>query len=238
MKYFQKLIASFLGVGLLLGGCASSEITQRQSYAAQELLPRPGRIIVYDFKASPRDLPSTSALTGYYRQRQTPQTAREVQMGRQLGANVGHRLVQNILKMGMSAQRAGFGPAPQIGDVLITGVFYSIEKGSRAKRVIIGFGKGSGELRTLVEGYMVTINGHRLLGKRQIKASGGTKPGLLVPGILTIATGSPVGLIVSATTSILGHRKGGSETLEGAGKRTADEVSKELKKIFRHHRWI
>ena len=162
MKRFQNLLASLLGFSLLLGGCASSDITHRQSYAAQELLPRPGRIIVYDFKASPGDMPAASALTGYYGQRQTPQTAQEVQAGRQLGANVGQRLVQNILKMGMSAQRAGFGPPPQIGDVLITGVFYSIDKGDRAKRVIIGFGKGSGELRTLVAASGPTLQAVRL----------------------------------------------------------------------------
>ena len=44
MKYFGSVIASILGMAVL-AGCASSEITQRQSYAAQEWIPQPGRII-------------------------------------------------------------------------------------------------------------------------------------------------------------------------------------------------
>ena len=35
-----------------------------------------------------------------------------------------------------------------------------------------------------------------------------------------------------------GEKKGGDETWEGAAKRTADEIAKELKKIFQAHGWI
>ncbi len=44
MKYFGSVIASVLGLAVLVG-CASSETTQRQSYAAQGRIPQPGRII-------------------------------------------------------------------------------------------------------------------------------------------------------------------------------------------------
>ncbi len=44
MKYFASVIASILGMAALVG-CASSEITQRQSFAAQGRIPQPGRII-------------------------------------------------------------------------------------------------------------------------------------------------------------------------------------------------
>ena len=85
----------------------------------------------------------------------TPQTADEIKVGRQLGAQVAANLVRKFLDMGMPAQRAGQGPPPQLGDVLITGQFISIEEGDRAKRIFIGFGKGSSELQTHVEGYLV-----------------------------------------------------------------------------------
>ena len=176
MRKFGTAIAVILSSAVLVG-CASSDITQRQSYAAQERIPRPGRIIVYDISATPSDVPATAAITGSYSQRQSPQTAREIQVGRQLGAQVAANLVRKILDMGMPAERAGHGSAPQMGNVLITGQFISIEEGSRAKRVFIGFGKGSGELRTHIEGYLVTPEGHRLLGSRQVATSGGKKPG-------------------------------------------------------------
>lgn len=97
----------------LLAGCASSEITNRRSDAAQERIPRPGRIIVYDIGASPGDVPPSAAITGHYNYRPTPQTEQEIQQGRKLGAQVSFGLVEEILKMGMPAQRAGNGPPPQ-----------------------------------------------------------------------------------------------------------------------------
>ncbi len=237
MRNFGAGIAGILGLAVLVG-CASSEITQRQSYAAQERMPRPGRIIVYDISATASDVPATAAITGSYGQRQSPQTADEIRIGRQLGERVAANLVRTILAMGLPAQRAGHGPPPQIGDVLITGQFISIEEGDRAKRLIIGFGKGAGEVQTHIEGYLVTPQGHRLLGSRQVATAGGSKPGLIVPGIVAVATRNPIGLIVRGVIGVKDEKKGGSETLEGAAKRTADEVAKELKAIFRRQGWM
>ena len=237
MKFFGTVIASVFGLVLLVG-CASSQTVQRQSYAAQEQIPRPGRIIVYDISATPSDIPATAAITGSYNQRPAPQTAEEIQLGRQLGARVAADLVRSILDMGMPAQQAGHGPPPQMGDVLITGQFISIDEGDRAKRVFIGFGKGSGKLQTHVEGYLVTPEGHRLLGSRQITTAGAKKPGLILPGIVTVATSNPAGLIINSALTIKGEKKEGSETLEGSARRTADEIAKELKTIFRRQGWI
>ena len=237
MKCLDAVIAGILGLTVLVG-CASSEITQRQSYAAQERIPRPGRIIVYDIRATASDVPATAAITGSYSQRQSPQTAQEIQVGRQLGDRVAAILVRNILDKGMPAQRAGHGPPPQLGDVVITGEFISIEEGDRAKRIFIGFGKGSSELRTHIAGYLVKFGGYRLLGSRKVATAGGKKPGLLVPGIVAVATSNPVGLIVRSVIAVKDEKKKGSETLEGAAKRTADEVAKELKTIFRRQGWI
>ncbi len=98
--------------------------------------------------------------------------------------------------------------------------------------------EGSAEIRTHVEGYLVTSSGHRLLGSRQVATAGGKMPGLLVSGAMSIATSSPVGLIINTVFTVKGEKKKGSETLEGAAKLTADEMAKELKVIFRGHGWI
>ncbi len=91
---------------------------------------------------------------------------------------------------------------------------------------------------THIEGYLVTEQGHRLLGTRQVATARGKKPGLLVPGIVTVATGNPIGLIASSVMGIKGEKKKGSETLQGAAMRTAKEIAKELKIIFRRQGWI
>ncbi len=237
MRLFGAMVVCVLGLAVL-AGCASSEINERRDYAADEQIPRPGRIIVYDIRATPSDVPATAAITGSFSQRSVPQTAEEIEFGRQLGAQVAANLVRDFLDMGMTAQRSEQGPPPQMGDVLISGEFLLIDEGDRAKRVFIGFGKGGGELLTHIEGHVVTPEGHRLLGSRKVATAGGTMPGLIVPGIVTIATSNPAGLIVNAALKIKGEKKEGAETLEGAAKRTADEASKELEKIFRRKGWI
>ena len=65
------------------------------------------------------------------------------------------------------------------------------------------------------------------MGTRQVGAAGGKKPALLVPGIVTAATSNPAGLIASIVLGIRGEKITRSETLEGAAKRTTDEIAKE-----------
>ena len=221
---------------MLLGGCATSEIQHRESYAAHERLPRPGRIIVYKIKATETEVPATSALTGHYGPSTTPLTPEEIAIGRQLGQQVADRLVRNILDLGMPAQQAGNGPPAQIGDLVLTGQFITIDEGDRTKRVTVGFGKGSAELTTHIEGYLVTDDGLRLLGRRQLGAEGGRKPGMVLPVGASILTRSPVGLIVGSAVNV--DKEMDSETLEGAAQRTADEIAEELEHIFRAQGWI
>ena len=65
--------------------------------------------------------------------------------------------------MGLPAATAA-GQTPRTGDVMIVGYFESIDEGSAAKRVVLGFGSGGAELKTQVEGYLMTDQGPRELG--------------------------------------------------------------------------
>ena len=234
MKISTAMICIF-GLALLAGCGASSEITQSRSDAAQERIPLPGRIIVYDIGATPGDVPPTAAITGHYSDRRTPQTEQEIQLGRRLGAQVADGLVRKILDMGLPAQRAGNGPPPQLGDILITGQFITIDEGRRGKRVLIVFGRGGGELSTHVAGYLITPSGQRLLGTREVTTAGGKSPGLALPGIVAVATSNPAGLIINSALKV---KKAGAETIEGAAKRTTDEIANELRIIFKRQGWI
>src|SRR5439155_27101789 len=103
-----------------------------------------------------------------------------------------------IQDMGMPAIEAGRGSSPQIGDGVIRGYIVSTEVGgakAMAKRLVIGFGAGTAEMDTVVEGYAVTPQGLRKLGSGTLTASGNNTPGLVVPAAVAIAAANPVGLI-------------------------------------------
>jgi hypothetical protein len=203
----------------------------------KEKIARPDRIIVHDFAATAADIPAWSAAGSKYAGVATPQTADQVATGRKLGAEVAKELVAQIQAMGMPAVLAAGQPAPRLGDIVIIGYFESVQKGSAAERVALGFGSGAADLRTAVEGYLMTDRGLRQLGSGEVDAGGGKGPGLLVPLVVTAATANPIGLIVSGAVKAEGEASG-TTTIKGAAQRTATQIADHLRGRFREEGWI
>jgi hypothetical protein len=233
-RYF--LAAIFEDALAILSGCASSDVTTRQPYTG-ERVARPDRIIVHDFAATSADVPAGSALAGRSAEHPTPQTAEQIETGRQLGAHVAKELVAEIRDMGLPAVRAAGQPPPRVGDLVIRAYSVSIDPGSAGERVLVGFGSGAAELRTVVEGYLMTRQGLRRLGSGQLESGGSKTPGMLV-GVATLAaTGNPISLIVGGASKLRGEEKG-LETIEGAAQRTAQEIAEKLRVKFQEQGWI
>jgi hypothetical protein len=146
-------------------------------------------------------------------------------------------LVAEIQNMGLPAVRAAGEPPPQAGDLVIMGYFVSVQEGSAAKRVLIGFGSGAADLKTVVEGYLMTAQGLRRLGSGELDSGGGKTPGAAVPLAVAVATANPIGLIVSGAAKVYGEESG-SATIEGAAKRTAEEIADKLRVAFEKQGWI
>ncbi len=231
------ILGACLFTASLVVGCAGANVSNQQRNVATDAIARPERVIVYDFASTHAAVPPDSAIAGLYRQRTTPQTPEEIALGRSLGAKVSARLVEELNKSGIAATAAATGPVPLPGDAVIRGEFVTIDKGSRAKRMLIGFGAGSAGLETLVEGYVVTTRGLVPLGSAQIETSGGKKPGMLVPMGAGAAAGNVArSVAISGASNIL--QEGGSESLEGAAKRTAKEIAKVIVKAYKERGWL
>ena len=236
MNRTTNLAACLLAISLA-AGCAQTNVSDRESTGTSAIILKPARVIVYDFASTPEAVPPDSAIAGLYRQRTTPQTPEEIELGRSLGAKVSARLVEELNKNGIVASAAATGPVPLPGDAVIRGEFVTIDKGGRGKRMLIGFGAGSNELHTLVEGYVVTTGGLVPLGSAQIEASGGKTPGMLVPLAVGVATGSVArSLVISGTANVL--QELGPESLDGAAKRTAKEIAKVIVKAYKERGWL
>src|SRR5271163_1341376 len=139
--------------------------------------------------------------------------------------------------MGLSAVQAGPGSSPQVGDGVIRGYLVSVQGGSAVQRFVIGFGAGTSEMDTVVEGYIVTPQGWRKLGSGTLTSSGNKTPGLVVPAAVAIATANPVGLIVVGGLKIAGAATGRTG-LQGRAKATADEIAAQLKIRFQDRGWV
>lgn len=232
----RPLFAVVALLAVAAAGCATTTVSNRQSDIGNEKIPRPTHIIVYDFAATPAEIMAGSPEAAQYGQAAV-QTPEEMATGHQLGVAVANELVGEIQAMGLPGIAASQA-APQLNDILIKGYFGTIDEGSAAKRMILGFGAGTADLQTVVTAYQVTNEGLRRLGSGEVNAGGAGKgPGLLVPIAVVAATANPIGLIVGGAMKVEGQVSGRT-TIQGSGKRTAQEIATQLKKAFQKQGWI
>ncbi len=223
---------------VLATGCASTKVTSQEKLVTGQV-PWPGNILVYDFAATAAEVPADSALAGQPDLYRTPQTVQQIGQGRLLGIEIAAELVGRIHDLGMPAQRASAGTQPQINDLVIRGYLLSINEGSTAKRVAIGYGYGASELRTAVECYQMTVQGLRKLDSETLDAGGNKTPGVAsgLGAATFILTANPAGLIISSGMKVYGEESGRSK-VKGRAEATAKEIAKVLKQRFQEQGWI
>ena len=237
MKAVKRIGLLFVAAAFV-GGCSAAKVTQGTYYASKMKLERPGHVLVYDFAANVDDLPKDIPLASGYVSPSTPPTAEELQVGRELGAALAQRLVEDIQEMGFASEVATDATPRAVNDLLIAGFFTSVDEGSRAKRMVIGFGSGSAQIKTEGAGFLVTEQGLLMLGTRTVDSGEAAKgPGMIVPIAVTIATANPIGLVVGGAVKVTNEATGRS-TVKGAAKRTADEFAEQLRIAFQRRGWV
>jgi hypothetical protein len=235
MKIFNRVVPSLL-VLLFLVGCASSTITARQEYQGEKIA-RPDHIIIYDFAATSSDMPADSGIAGQYSEHAASQTQEHIATGRQVGATIVQQLVEEIRGMGLPAERGSNRTEPRTGDLVIRGYLVSVDEGSAAERIAIGFGSGASELKATAEGFLMTDRGLRKLGSGTVDAGGSKSPGAALGVVGAVATANPAGLIISSGMKVYGEASG-SSTIEGRAKQMAEEIAKILRVKFEEQGWI
>ncbi len=221
---------------LVIAGCASTEVVERKQFV-NEKLPRPSKIVIYDFVADPAEVPKDSALAAHAGGKTPAPTPEKIALGRKLGANIAAELTREIREMGLPAEKASPGTKLQVNDIVLRGYFLSLSEGNAAKRVVVGFGYGTSELETLVEGYQMTAKGLRILGSAKLKSVGSKTPGGGLGAATMIAKANPVGLIVGGTVKGYGEISGNSK-VEGLARATAKEIAEKLQIRFKEEGWI
>jgi hypothetical protein len=235
MQYVTRFGSCVLAL-VVVAGCASTEVMERDEYKGGKI-PRPHHIWVYDFAATPAEVPASSALAGQPVEHSTPQTPEQIETGRKMGELIATQLVEEIFNMGMLARKASSNTKPEINDLVIRGYLLSIDEGDATKRVAVGFGSGASHLTVAAEGFQMTAQGLRKLGGGKAEAGGGKTPGGAVGVAGLIVTGNPVGLIVGGGAKAYGEYSGSSK-IEGRAKDTAKFIAEKLKPKFQEQGWI
>jgi len=225
-----SILAGCLAGALLVSGCAGAHISSQQTKLPGQDIAKPGRVIVHDFAGTATSLPPNSPIVPAAA-RSVPSSQEAAVQGSRLGAKVAKYLIDDLNRMGIHAVPAGPGSVPRTGDVVIQGAFVLVDAGDRLKRVMIGFGAGASELKT-VSGMFLAVGGNLVpLTSAEIESQGSKMPGMAVSlGYATVSS-----LAISGLSSV--YSEAGPESLNGAAERTANKIATHVLGEYARRGW-
>jgi len=231
----QLLLAAFAIA--FFAGCASTKVSMDGEY--QGFLPRPSRVLVYNFAVSPDEVEMDSGISADIQElvNKRPLTDQERTIGRQLSAALATHLVKEIGVLGIPAIHASTN-VPVAGRALaIKGQFISVDEGNQAERVVIGCGLGRTDVRTLVEAYEFNEGKKVLLQKFGVNARSGDKPGMAE----TMGVGAMAGHVATSAVVSAGLAVGSEEfsaNVDADADRTAKAIARQLKDVYIGQGWL
>jgi len=190
--------------------------------------------LVYDFAVTPSDVVSDTLGSTFGRS--TSPSNKDIAQARQVADSLASQLVAKLGKRGINAARASYDRAPPMNAIVLKGQFVSVDKGSRAKRMVIGFGAGSSELRVRGQVYQATEYGLRRIVQAEAKATGSKMPGMAVPVAGGAAAGTvATSAVISGGMNVTKEVRGGLDSDAG---NLADEIAKRAEAFYKRQGWL
>jgi hypothetical protein len=208
----------------LSSACRTAEITRLQRYEGDPV-QQPRIIYIYDFRTD------DTRVT----------LADESQDPASVAANVARALSLELIeeledfKIPIE-RRTGPLDVPE-NSLAIHGEIVSIDEGSRARRVFIGFGNGASEVDTLGRLYLRGARGPEKMAEFRTTASSGNKPGILTTLPIGVAVQglSLIVLGINAASATIGEL---NASVAGDARETASEWADALQDMFEIHGWL
>jgi hypothetical protein len=226
---------------LAMSACAPTKVRPVSSYVGGDTLPRPDRVLVYDFAISPEQVSLNRGLFSRLGRdvSSASVTDEELAIGREVADGFANELVKRIQLLGLPAERADATQVAPPGTLAITGQFLSIDEGNRMRRTLIGFGAGQSEVKALAQVALQTAHGPLLAEEFETKAESARTPGvgpMVGPGVAVRgAAGVASSVAVSGGVHALAEHR---TEVEADARRIADELGKQLGRFFVRHGWI
>ncbi len=220
-------------LAILLGlGCASSSVKSVQRYA-EGPLPHPPVLLVYDFATSPNEALVDTYGSGFA---SPSASGAEDDLARKTARSLSEQLLKKLTESGIHARRVEDRFEPPMNALLIKGEFITIDKGSRLKRMTIGFGAGATELRVRARAYQARESGLERIAEAEVEAKGDRMPGMAVPvGAGAVAGQAARSAAISGGMNIAQEVTGGLDKDAG---RIAGEIAERVKGFYERQGWL
>jgi Domain of unknown function (DUF4410) len=214
---------------LMLWGCTSVD-TEAERQIAEQRLPRPTMIVVHDFAVSPDEVQPGQPWSSARLVQDTARTEAEKAVGHAFAGEFATALVEEIRKLGLTAERANASKVPSGDVVTIEGRFISLA-GDPSAPGIVGFAGGWPDVLADVQLYGTNTSRERLSEDLEVSLSEGDHalPAALLPDP-TITAGQ-----VATAPALSPQLKA---QLATAAKQAAGTVAGELKPYFAGQGWI
>ena len=237
VKLLFKYLAA-LTLALLAVGCAKTNVraTNEVAYTG---LPRPDRVLVYNFAVTPADIQENSSIFAKIgrNMENKDQTAEEIQLGREVADALATELTVKIANMGLNPLRATSNMPVTKGSILITGRFTKIDEGNRLRRNVIGLGMGQSSVDSAVSVLAPEATGLEEIIAFNAHADSGNMPGAAVMGPAGAAAGAGTAAVVATNAAMSGVKSYKSASAQQA-KKIAEKIASELAKYFAQQGWI
>jgi hypothetical protein len=232
-----RLMRGAFWLGALIGVAVSCAKARVQNVTTEPaVLPRPGRVVVFDFETGGSDVRVGSSPARTAKRAVGLSVGDADLLAEAVADALASRLVGDVGALGLVAERAIGTSPPAPNDVVIQGQFIRIDEGSQVKRFVIGFGAGATELRTLVEMFQVSADGWRPITQFDTVAQGSRLPG----AAFGVAGGAAVGA-AATTSAIVGSGTGAIRELrasiDGDARRTSEQIAKKVSELKTAQRW-
>jgi hypothetical protein len=232
----RNTIGKLFGPLLCFGLAACGQTGIRNAVITPEKnLPRPSRILVYDFAVSEREI---AEYQGIMRQQPSVKdpTERERQLAREVKDALAEEVADGLRKLGFAIERVSRGTAATGNELLVDGQFLTVDEGNPLHRLVVGFGTGTSMVESRAQVYQGG-NTRKVL-EFTTRSDSGMMPGAAATlGAGAAVQGGVTGGMVVANTAISGVKTYNSDVARMAAA-SGDQVVRYLSEFFAQQGWI
>jgi len=207
---------------------AHVQVTDIQGYSGGKTLPKPSKILVYDFAISPVDVQVDKSQEVRLRHLIEGDKNPE-KVGENAVNELSKELVKALKKTGIPVEHATASSATPADALVVKGAFLEVKEGDKAERVVMGLGEGSAEVKTKVEVHLKQPDAPILVSAFQTDTTLSKNVGAAVP----VAAGADPAA-VAAKSKITDRKK----TVSAYSTRTADAAAKQIATAMTELGWI
>lgn len=210
-----------------------SNVQVLQSRAGSDPLPKPERILVFDFNVPPELIAMDESVAGRMQTRRSARRGINESTPEQVAQHVkevfSRTLLQLLASVPIPSQRQQDGAATSpIRSLVIRGEFLDVDQGNATRRIMIGFGRGASSVRAHVTVWLTQKTQSTMMSEFYLSFASSKKPGALATmGVGSLAVGAAAGDATDKKASV-----------ESDTKRMAKAVSKQLLSILSEQKWI